>query len=69
MTPKLIRNIIQCKHCHDIIESTHRHDFKMCSCEKVSVDGGTSYSSLSFPDFPMEDYIIDLSVYEEEESQ
>ena len=37
------RNRIQCGHCHDIIESVHRHDFQMCKCGKTSVDGGTDY--------------------------
>ena len=36
-------NKIQCKHCGDIIESKTTHDFKMCSCGKVGVDGGTDY--------------------------
>ena len=37
---KIIRNVIQCKHCGDIIESTHVHDFKFCSCKSCAVDGG-----------------------------
>ena len=36
-------NKIQCKHCGDIIESKTTHDFKMCSCGKVGVDGGPDY--------------------------
>ena len=41
--PRIIRNAIRCKLCGDIIESTHRHDFKWCKCGKVAVDGGTAY--------------------------
>lgn len=63
---KLIRNRIQCKHCDDTIESFHRHDYKECRCGKVSVDGGLEYASRSFPEFPMEDHVIDLSEYEQE---
>lgn len=63
MTKKMIRNIIKCKHCNDIIESRHRHDFKWCKCEKVAVDGGTSYGKRMFPELPMEDHIEDLSEY------
>jgi len=40
---KLIYNAIKCNHCGEILVSYHRHDFKMCSCEKVGVDGGTEY--------------------------
>jgi hypothetical protein len=39
----IIRNAAQCAQCKDIIESTHVHDFKYCSCESVFVDGGKEY--------------------------
>ena len=37
------RNAVKCNRCGDIIESTHRHDFKWCSCQTVAVDGGLEY--------------------------
>ena len=40
---KIIINKIKCKKCEDIIESTHRHDFKFCKCGAVAVDGGHDY--------------------------
>ncbi len=40
---KIITNKIQCKHCKDIIESKSVHDFKLCKCGKVGVDGGHQY--------------------------
>lgn len=40
---KIIANRIKCNKCGDIIESTHRHDFKGCSCKSVFVDGGHDY--------------------------
>lgn len=40
---KIKINKIQCKFCNDIIESTHRHDFKFCRCGRVAVDGGHDY--------------------------
>jgi len=40
---KVIVNKIKCKKCGDIIESTHRHDFKICKCGAVAVDGGHDY--------------------------
>ena len=40
---KIITNKIRCKKCGDIIESTHRHDFKFCKCGAVAVNGGKDY--------------------------
>lgn len=45
---KIIRNAIKCKHCGDIIESTSRHHFTVCSCGCCSVDGGHDYLRRSF---------------------
>lgn len=36
-------NRIQCKSCKDIIVSNNRHDYKICKCGKVFVDGGSWY--------------------------
>jgi hypothetical protein len=36
-------NKIRCDKCQDVIESTHRHDFKWCKCGSIAVDGGTAY--------------------------
>jgi hypothetical protein len=60
---QLIKNIIQCKSCEDIIESTHRHDFKWCQCGKVAIDGGLDYGKRIYPEPPSEDWIEDLSEY------
>jgi hypothetical protein len=40
---RLVSNKAKCLRCNDIIESKHRHDFVMCSCESIFVDGGTDY--------------------------
>ena len=37
-----IRHAIQCKKCLETIESKDIHDFKMCSCGAVGIDGGIS---------------------------
>lgn len=42
------RNAVKCNRCGDIIESTHRHDFKWCSCQTVAVDGGLEYIKRCF---------------------
>jgi len=39
----LLQNKIKCNLCGDVLESYHRHDFKMCSCQKCGVDGGIFY--------------------------
>lgn len=40
---KILVNKIKCKRCGDIIESTYRHDYKVCKCGSVAVDGGHDY--------------------------
>jgi hypothetical protein len=40
---KIIKNMIKCKRCGDIIESKSVHDYKSCSCGLVSIDGGCAY--------------------------
>lgn len=38
-----MQKIITNKKCGDIIESEYTHDFKMCKCGAVGVDGGHDY--------------------------
>lgn len=38
-----MRNLAKCKRCGDIIESKSVHDFQMCSCGSIFVDGGDEY--------------------------
>lgn len=59
---QLTRNAIGCKHCGDVVESRHRHDFKYCRCKKVAVDGGLSYARRVYPTEPEVDY-VELSEY------
>ncbi len=58
-------NRIKCNRCGDIIESTHRHDFKYCQCGTVAVDGGTNYLRRAFRNSA--DDFTELSEYEEVE--
>lgn len=39
----ILRNSAVCGKCGDEIESKSRHDFVMCSCQAISVDGGLEY--------------------------
>ena len=56
------RSIVECNHCHSVIESVHRHDFVTCVCGNVSLDGGLDYTRILANSF--NDY-TDLSVYVE----
>ncbi len=40
---RIWHNRARCKKCGEIIESKHRHDFVMCKCGAVGIDGGTWY--------------------------
>ena len=44
-----IRNAVYCKACGDTVESIDIHDFKMCSCGLVGVDGGPQGRILGDP--------------------
>ncbi len=59
MNRRIIRNAIKCNTCGDIIESVYTHDFKTCSCGRVSVDGGHDYLRRCFKE-SQDDY-TDLS--------
>lgn len=61
---KIISNKIQCKHCGEIIESKHIHEFVTCKCETCSVDGGHYHLSRTYKNSPEEDF-IELSEVEE----
>ena len=53
-------NKIRCKHCNDIIESRHRHDFVTCKCGAVSVDGGDSYGRRLWPSGDPDDHFEEM---------
>lgn len=57
----IVKNVIRCKHCGDVIESKHVHDFVSCSCGACAVDGGHDY--LRRCGYPAE--YEDLSEYKE----
>lgn len=42
--PTLVCNRIKCRGCKDVIESMHRHDYVVCSCKSVAVDGGVAHA-------------------------
>ena len=40
---RIIRNAARCRRCGDVIESKHRHNFVLCKCNAIFVDGGLEY--------------------------
>ncbi len=46
-----MKNRAKCKLCNDIIESFHRHDYVICKCGEISVDGGPDYHRCSAGDW------------------
>lgn len=61
MSNHIIKNAAQCRKCDEIIESKYRHDFVMCKCGAIGVDGGRSYlRRIGHPESA-----IDLSVTED----
>lgn len=55
-----MHNRLQCAKCLDVIESKSVHDFKLCTCQSIFVDGG-----LDYPRWGGEpENIIDLREYE-----
>lgn len=43
MHMRIVANRIKCKKCGDVIESKTIHDFKLCRCGTIAVDGGHDY--------------------------
>lgn len=39
----ILSNQVKCNKCGDTPYSSHRHDFRYCSCGSIAVDGGTYY--------------------------
>ena len=39
----ILQNAAVCKKCGDDVWSIHRHDYRVCHCGAIAVDGGTAY--------------------------
>lgn len=39
---------IKCPKCEDVIYSRTSHDMRECSCRSVAIDGGRSYTKVTF---------------------
>lgn len=60
---KIIRNIMRCRKCGDVIESRYTHEMVWCKCNSVAIDGGKEYQRLTGE---RENIDMSLSVYEED---
>ena len=63
---KIKSNKARCKLCGDIIESTHRHDFRSCKCGEIYVDGGRACLRRLARNF---DNLEEFSEYDESEEE
>lgn len=61
---RIVRNMIRCNHCGEVIESKYRHDYVTCKCRCCSVDGGHDYLRRGFKT-SQSDY-TELSQWEED---
>lgn len=65
------RNAVRCNLCSCEIESTHRHDYKECTCGACSIDGDHEYlrrlckSSDCFTELS----VTELSVFDSAEAE
>ena len=59
---KIIRNSAICLKCNVEIESKHVHDYVVCECGNIAVDGGNHYLKRSATDMNL---IKDTSISEE----
>ena len=66
-TKKLIKNAIKCLKCNDVVESKHKHDFKLCKCGTVFVDGRLTYRRIGGDLSMIEDACVYVEVDEEDE--
>lgn len=69
---RVIVNKVRCKKCNDLIESKHEHDYQLCSCGSIFIDGGNDYQRYGWgmnqndEKLELDDYIdFSYSVYED----
>ncbi len=58
----IIKNAAKCLNCGEIVESTYRHDFVMCSCGNLAVDGGRDYLKRSVGKHGIKDMSPDVNL-------
>lgn len=61
--PRIKTNKAKCLNCGDVIESKHRHDWVVCACGSIFVDGGKDYLRRGWPEGDPALWIEELSEY------
>ena len=51
---------LECPKCKDVIFSRATHDFRRCSCEEISIDGGFDYMRIGYKTKSPKTVIIDV---------
>lgn len=51
-------NAARCRVCYEYIRSKNRHDYRICMCGKIAVDGGSWYARRSGNPEDIENNII-----------
>ena len=63
----ILKNKCRCKKCGTVIESKHRHDFAGCECGSIYTDGGTEYIRRGWPEGDANDWIEEMSEFDDNE--
>lgn len=61
---KILKNAVHCNLCDTTIESKHRHDFVLCKCGNIAVDGGKAYLRRVGKGIRIQNSYTDLSEFE-----
>lgn len=48
---KILKNSIICKNCFEMVTSRSNHDYRVCKCGRVAVDGGLEYCKITGSDY------------------
>ena len=64
----LIRNVVKCLVCGQILESKHRHHYVKCKCDNEAfTDGGTIYVRLGAVDLGLIENLSEYTTYDKVE--
>jgi len=47
------QDAIVCEQCKDVIYSVMKHDYRLCQCNRVAIDGGSSYTKITGTDYTL----------------
>ncbi len=64
---KLYKNSATCLKCNTTLDSKHVHDYQVCKCGNLMVDGGLDYIKRGYK-LPYQDTIKDMIEYYDPET-